>query len=89
MKLKPFRDLWLNANRDERERWAREIGTTYGYLQKLGGEYAVPSMEFAIRMQRVLPRLDVSAFDIRLNGQVFAGLKRGTPAWLPGAAAAA
>lgn len=62
MKLKPFRDLWLNTNRAERERWAKAIGTSYGYLQKLAGEFAVPSMRFAQRMKKVLPRLDLAAF---------------------------
>jgi hypothetical protein len=87
MKLKPFRTLWLNTNRAERERWAKAIGTSYGYLQKLAGEYAIPSADFALRMQKVIPRLDVSAFGIELGGQRFAGMKRnGAIAWQPAAA---
>lgn len=58
----PFRRLWLDASRHQRETWAQRIGTSYAYLQKLsadGSKFGAPSIEFALRMRKVIRSLDI------------------------------
>jgi len=58
-----FRDIWLRMTRAEREALAAKAGTTYKYLQKLSGGFAVPSMAMAQRIKDALgKRLDIDGF---------------------------
>lgn len=63
MKPNDFRPLWLGMTRIERERLVAKVATTYGYLQKLSGGFAMPSMAFAWRLKRVLPALNLAGFE--------------------------
>ena len=62
MKTTPFRSLWLDASRPQRQAWADKIGTSYQYLQKLSAErskFGKPSIDFALRMRKAILGLDI------------------------------
>jgi hypothetical protein len=72
-----FRDTWLRMKRAEREALAEKVGTTYKYLQKLSGGFAVPSMAMAQRIKDALgKRLDIDGF---MKASLEAGNRRRKP----------
>lgn len=62
MKIKTFRQHWLEADRATREQWAAKIGTSYKYLQKLSaadGKFGTPSVEFALKVHKAIPGVNI------------------------------
>lgn len=57
-----FRDAWLGMTREQRDALVARLETSYGYLQKLSGGFGVPSLEFAQKLKRELPALDMDGF---------------------------
>lgn len=62
MDNKHFRSIWLEMGRQERERLAARIGTSYNYLQRISGGFATPSLPFAVKLREELPGLDFTGF---------------------------
>ena len=58
-----FRPLWLAMPVAERRSIARELGTSYRYLQRISGGFARPSLAFALQLQQHFPTLDLTGFD--------------------------
>ncbi|MBI5270664.1 MAG: hypothetical protein HY856_13415 [Burkholderiales bacterium] len=69
-----FRDIWLRMKHDERVALAEKVGSTYLYLQKISGGFAVPSLALAQRLKGALgKRLALDGF---LSEHELAGKRR-------------
>lgn len=58
-----FRTVWLNTPVKDRRRVADQMGTSYRYLQRISGGFAKPSLDFALRLQKHFPTIDLAGFD--------------------------